>query len=404
MAPKSIKIRAMKKTLYGLLLLAAAGIAVSAAFGSCRRRQSGSIASDTVWKGRVKLTGDVVVERRAALTVEAGTIIYYAGKADKQVRYIREEASGPFNILQNEKIEILVEGKLNIRGRAEKPVKFIESPSFGGIVFLGNNPSEISFTEFTGGDVPVRVYGENKVVISNSIFRDAELAGIGYWDLAGGKITNSVFENCRHAIGVSDFAAPEISSSSVLFSKMAGIFCEGNSAPVITGCRIEGNNAGIAAGGISAPKIFSSSILGNGAGVSVWSNASVVIEDCRIMKNVSGVFFQDEGAGTVSNSLLSYNGAAVSAAAVSRPVIDGNVFTGNDSAVILRDNSSASISNNTISGKEGIQLAELSRARITHNSFSDCLTAVKLTNRSSAVLQSNSMSAVKNTLVDERVK
>lgn len=394
----------MKKTIYAFLILAAAGIAVSAAFGSCRRRQSGSIASDTVWKGRVKLTGDVVVERRAALTVEAGTIIYYAGKADKQVRYIREEAAGPFNILQNEKIEILVEGKLNIRGTAEKPVRFIGSPSFGGIVLLGNNPSEISYAEFTGGDVPVRVYGENKPAITGSSFRDAELAAIGYWDLAGGKITDCVFENCRHAIGVADFAAPEISSSSVLFSKMAGIFCEGNSAPVITGCRIEGNNAGIAAGGISRATILACSILGNGAGISAWSKASIIIDGSRIMKNVSGVFFQDEGAGTIKNSVLRSNGAAVSSAGSSRSVIHDNVFTGNDTAVILRDSASSAISNNTISGKEGIHLAELSRGRITSNSFSACDTAVKLMNRSSAVLQSNSMSSVKNTLVDERVK
>jgi len=217
----------MKKTVYTILICAVAGVALSAVFKSCGRRHSGSIAKNTVWKGKIKLTGDIVVERRASLTIEAGTRIYYADKADNQVRYIREEAAGSFNILQNDKIEILVEGRLYIRGNSKEPVKFMKSPAFGGIVFLGNNPAEISFAEFTGGDVPIRVYGENNLKMSDSSIRDAELAGIGYWDLASGKIVNCIFENCRHAIGIADFASPEISSSSVRFSKMAGIFCEG---------------------------------------------------------------------------------------------------------------------------------------------------------------------------------
>ncbi len=394
----------MKKTVYTLLICAVAGVTLSAVFKSCGRRHSGSIAKNTVWKGKIKLTGDIVVEKRASLTIEAGTHIYYAGKADNQVRYIREEAAGSFNILQNDKIEILVEGRLNIRGNSKKPVRFMESPSFGGIVLLGNNPAKISFAEFTGGDVPIRVYGENNLILSDSVIRDAALAGIGYWDLAGGKIVNCIFENCRHAIGIADFASPEISSSSVRFSKMAGIFCEGNSSPAIINCNIEGNNAGIACGGISSPKIRTCSILGNGAGISLWAKSSAIIDSCRIMKNVSGVIFQDESAGKIKDSVLRSNGAAVSAVGTSRPTIQSNVFTGNDTAIILRDNSVSSINNNTITGKEGIRLSELSRSRITGNSFNDCETAVKLMNRCRAVLKSNSMSSVKNTLVDERVK
>ncbi|MEA2082372.1 MAG: right-handed parallel beta-helix repeat-containing protein [Elusimicrobiota bacterium] len=394
----------MRKSVLTLLICVVCGIAMSAAFKSCGRRRSGSIAKNATWKGKIKLTGDVVVERRATLTIEPGTHIYYARKADNQVRYIREEASGPFNILQNSKIEILVEGKLQIRGSSKKPVKFMESATFGGIVFLGNNPSEISFAEFTGGDVPVRVYGENNLDISDSSFRNAELSGMGYWDLASGKITNCVFENCRHAIGVADFASPEISSSSVSFSRMAGIFCEGNSAPVITACKIEGNNAGIACGGISSPKIRSCSVLGNGAGISLWAKSSALIDGCRIMKNVSGILFQDESAGKIKGSILRSNGCAVSATGVSRPVIKNNVFAANDTALILRDNSVSSVNDNTITGKEGIRLSELSRSRITGNSFNNCETAVKLMNRSRAVLKSNTMSAVKNTIIDERVK
>ncbi|MBU3954840.1 right-handed parallel beta-helix repeat-containing protein [bacterium] len=394
----------MKKSAYALLICIVFGAALSVAISSCHRRFSGSIAKNTVWKGVVKLTGDVVVERTATLSVEAGTRIYYAGKADRQVRYIREEAAGAFNILQNDKIEILVEGKLNILGKSAKPVKFMKSPAFGGIVFLGNNPSEISFAEFTGGDVPIRVYGGNNLKMSDTIIRDAALAGIGYWDLAGGKITNCVFKNCHNAIGVADFAEPEISSSSIFFSKMAGIFCEGNSAPVIANCKIEGNNAGIAVGGIARPEIRSCSISGNGAGISLWAKSSTLIDGCRIMKNVSGVLFQDESEGKIKGSVLRSNGCGVSATGTARPSIEDNVFTGNDVAVILRDNSLGSIDNNTITGKEGIKISELSRARIIGNSFSDCETAVKLMNRSQAVLKSNSMSSVQNALVDERVK
>ena len=93
----------------------------------CSKRYSGSIRKSVVWRGKIKLTGDVVVERRGSLKILPGTKIFSSPKPENQVRYIREEAGGTFNILQNEKVEILVEGNFEALGTEEKPIVFEEN-------------------------------------------------------------------------------------------------------------------------------------------------------------------------------------------------------------------------------------------------------------------------------------
>ena len=371
---------------------------------SCAKRYSGSITGKKIWKGRIKLTGDVVVERRSRLTIMPGTVISYAKKPDRQVRYIREESAGSFNILQNDRIEILVAGSLNALGTKEKPVTLQKSETAGGLVFLGKEPSKLSHVLIDGAPAAIRLYGENRAEISNCLIQNSDVAGIGIWDLSNPKITGTTFKNCRHAIGTSDFAAPEISSCSILFSKMAGIFCEGNSSPLIRNCLISGNNVGIAGGDISRPEIRANKITGNGAGISLWVKTSAKISDNNIKGNVTGILVQDEAKAMISSNVFDSNGSAVSSVNAGNPVIEKNFFRRNDFAVILRDSSRAKISENEISSGRGIKISEVSSAKIEHNSFKDCSEAVKLMNRSTAVIRNNKMSGVKTKIIDERVK
>jgi len=373
-------------------------------FVSCAKRYSGSISKNTVWKGRIKLTGDVVVERRAVLKILPGTKISYGRRPRNQIRYIREEAAGPFNILQNEKIEVLVEGTFTAIGTKEKPIKFQSSQNAGGLVFLGKNPAELSFVEIDGSPVAIRVYGESSPQIINCRIENCEVAGIGYWDMGGGKIKDSTFLNCRHAIGAADFANPEILNTEISFSKMAGIFCEGNSSPGIRLSKITGNNIGIAGGDISNPEISGNTISGNGAGIALWVKSSAKISYNKISKNVSGILVQGESKSEILKNAFLLNGSGISCVESSDADIRKNSFTDNNLAVILRDSSRAVVKNNRISGGDGIKLSEVSRATIAGNTFSDCGTAVKLMNRSRAVSRNNRMKNVEKKMLDERVK
>jgi len=373
-------------------------------FASCTKRYSGSISKNTVWKGRIKLTGDVVVERRAGLKILPGTKISYARKPKNQVRYIREEAAGPFNILQNEKIEILVEGTFDAEGSREKPIKFLRSKNSGGLIFLGKNRAKLSFVEIDGSPIAIRVYGESSPEIVNCKIENCSVAGIGYWDMGGGKIRNSTFLNCRHAIGVADFARPEISNTNVSFSKLAGIFCEGNSSPVIRSSKITGNNIGIAGGDISIPEISSNTISGNGAGIALWVKSSARISQNNISRNVSGILIQGESKSSIFENNFLANGSGISCVESGDAEILKNLFTANDFAIILRDSSGGVVKNNRILGGTGIKLSEVSRATIDGNNFLGCDTAVKLMNRSHTVFRNNTVKNSKRKILDERVK
>jgi len=371
---------------------------------SCAKRYSGSINGRKIWKGRIKLVGDVVVERRAHLTIMPGSVISYARKSKSQVRYIREEASGPFNILQDDRIEILVAGSLIAAGSAEKPVIFMKSDSAGGLVFLSKDASKLSHVKIDGVPAAIRLYGENRPEISGCLIQDSSVAGIGLWDMSGGKMVNTTFSNCRHAIGVSDFASPEVSSCSILFSKMAGIFCEGNSSTVVSNCFITGNNVGVAGGDISKLNLLRNKITGNGAAISLWVKSSAEISENLITGNVTGVLIQDESKANIISNTMEANGSAVSSVNAGKTEIKNNLFVNNNFAVILRDASRSQILGNEINSGSGVKISEVSEATVRDNTFTDCEEAIRMMNRAEAFITNNKMSGVKKKIIDERVK
>ncbi|MCD6412842.1 MAG: right-handed parallel beta-helix repeat-containing protein [Elusimicrobia bacterium] len=377
---------------------------LSVALISCSKRFSGSISKNTVWKSHVKLTGDVVVEKRATLKILPGTKISYSRKPNRQIRYIREEAGGTFNILQNDRIEILVEGKLFAIGTAQKPIIFEERDTSGGIILLGKNPAKISFAKMDGCPVAIRIYGEGSPKISGCEIKNCDLAGIGYWDLAGGEIENSSFEICRHAIGIADFAKPLILNSKISFSKNAGIFCEGSAAPVVAFNTITGNNVGIAGGEISNATISENRIFGNGAGISLWTKAKAKIEKNKIEKNVSGVLLQEQSSAEITNNTLSANGSGVSCVNASQANINGNRFEKNNFSIIGRDSSQTRIARNIFRGGKAIKISEVSAAKITRNDFLNCETGITIMNKATVRIYKNTMENVKTKIKDTRVK
>ena len=52
-----------------------------------RQPLSGNIAEDTVWSGEVEVTGDMVVERGATLTIEEGTVVRFATDDDRDAGF-----------------------------------------------------------------------------------------------------------------------------------------------------------------------------------------------------------------------------------------------------------------------------------------------------------------------------
>ncbi|HLD28860.1 MAG TPA: hypothetical protein VJC03_00855, partial [bacterium] len=173
-------------------------------FAGCRQyTQSGSIKKDEVWKNKVLLKGDIVVEEGVTLSILPGCEIrYFSGKPVNQTHYIRNTAMGSMDVLQDERIEIVVEGKLEAAGEPKKKIRFTGGKNSGGILFLSRTPgSKLTWAGF--GDMPIalRCYGEASPDLENLDISDCVLGGIGLWDTASPLIKNCSIKNCGHGIG-----------------------------------------------------------------------------------------------------------------------------------------------------------------------------------------------------------
>jgi len=97
-------------------LLVRIGIAVVLSLcwgtGALAITTSGTLSGDETWLGMIVLTGDVTVPEGVTLTIEAGTVV--------RAQIFDDLAGG----LDTSRIELIVEGTLNLQGTADLPVTF----------------------------------------------------------------------------------------------------------------------------------------------------------------------------------------------------------------------------------------------------------------------------------------
>ena len=329
------------------------------------------------------LKGDIVVEEGVTLSILPGCEIrYFSGKPVNQTHYIRNTAMGSMDVLQDERIEIVVEGKLEAAGEPKKKIRFTGGKNSGGILFLSRTPgSKLTWAGF--GDMPIalRCYGEASPDLENLDISDCVLGGIGLWDTASPLIKNCSIKNCGHGIGAADFSRAVITGNRISFSQKAGIFTEGGAMVEIRENILSGNNVGVACGDISEPKIEKNEISGNGAGIVLWVKAGPSIAGNRIFNNMTGIVMQEESSALIEENVFSENGGAIGAKDAARPRIRNNTFERNPRNLIISGGAVALVEGNVFrESEEGIRAEEVSRVRTKKNLFENITEERKLLN------------------------
>lgn len=179
----------------------------------------GTISEDTRWSGVIRITGDVIVEKSAVLTIDRGTQI------------AMDPAKDATNLGKDRRrIEIIVEGQLLVLGGSGRQrVTFhsnANNPRPGdwyGIILKGKGTtSNIKFCIISDGYKGLTCY-RNNARISNTILRNNEYAGI------------STEVKSR----------PRIINCDLVDNGFAGLVCELGAAPVVESCTISRNKNGI---------------------------------------------------------------------------------------------------------------------------------------------------------------
>jgi len=357
--------------------------------GSCSKNytSSGKIETDEIWKGKIKLKGDVIVEELATLKILEGSRITYSKKSNFNTHYIKSSPIGNVDVLQDDRIEIIVKGVLKVIGKDGKEVIFEGKKQAGGIVFLSDKKgSIIRFAKFFKTGVAIRCYGESNPVIENVYIKGSELGGIGLWDTSKPVIKKVEIEDSLHGIGVSDFSEPEISSCVIMGIKKAGIFTEGDSKARVFSNKVTGCNVGIAIGDISKPEIFKNSISGCGAGISMWVNAEPRIYENKIFKNITGIVIQEEAKPYIFKNEFFENGGGIGANDGAEPVIEENRFFSNPKSIIASGGSILRVFRNIISSsKVGIFVDSTARVYLKDNKFYNVIEKTKVLNKAKII-------------------
>ncbi len=186
------------------------------------------ITTSTTWRGTILIEGDVVVEPKAILTIEAGTRVYFRPNMDKMRGGADKTRS-----------ELLVKGVLIVKGTQDNLVLFssaTQEPHMGdwyGIRLL--NPRESSIINYARIE-----YAYNGINIKKS----------------SPQISHSQIQlNYNAGMTVEVKATPRISNSIISENGYAGVITSLGAKPVFTKTIISLNQIGIISFSLSQPNL-----------------------------------------------------------------------------------------------------------------------------------------------------
>jgi len=131
-----------------------------------------TIMKDTVWQGRIRITGDVLVNEGATLTILPGTVIRFDTIEPKL------EDGGGRNIKSLDSpyfpgAELIIRGRLLAVGTADQPIIFTSSDiaakpgSWGAINLLGSNGNVVEYCRINYAYNGVHNHASTAVVTNN---------------------------------------------------------------------------------------------------------------------------------------------------------------------------------------------------------------------------------------------
>ena len=123
---------------------------------------NGIITTNTTWSGRVVLTRDIKVAEGATLTVQPGTTVFVAG-TDAQNLFVWED-----------RVEIVVEGTLDVNGTAGSPVLFTSideaSESDWVNIAVSNGSVEMDHTTLRHAEYGLNASTREAITLNNCTF------------------------------------------------------------------------------------------------------------------------------------------------------------------------------------------------------------------------------------------
>ena len=131
-----------------------------------------SIVEDTVWEGRIRVTGDVYVKEGATLTIKPGTVIRFDTIEPKL------EEQGGRNMFSVDTpyfpgAEIIVKGRIIAVGTKDSPIVFTSSDkdakpgSWGSINLLGSSGNIIEYCRISYAYNGIHNHASDAVVLNN---------------------------------------------------------------------------------------------------------------------------------------------------------------------------------------------------------------------------------------------
>ncbi len=179
----------------------------------------GTVKTDTTWSGEVLVVGDVLVPEGVTLTVAPGTKVMFSASESSKIEPV-------FLSMQT---EIMVRGRLVVKGEAGNPVTFTAAPEalntkkpergdWGGLIFdgPGASGSSVSNARFDGADTAVAAYNSSP------------------------SIAGCRFKDCRYGIVCMGKSAPKVTGSVVTGCEF-GVVAARGAKPALEGCVVEKN-------------------------------------------------------------------------------------------------------------------------------------------------------------------
>jgi plastocyanin len=205
----------------------------------------GTLSADETWQGSVEVADDLLVPEGITLTIRAGTT----------VRVVRADTSRTEPEFLDNATEILVRGRLIVKGKESFPVTFEpaggaasgEDPGWAGIIFDGGG-GELRHSRVSGAE-------HGLLLLS-----------------ASPRIDHLRVRQVKHGIMMYGLSHPKITSS-VVEAEEGGIYCWRGSAPELAGVQASaGEREGLLVAPGSSPAARDSLFHGPLAGV-LWGKA-----------------------------------------------------------------------------------------------------------------------------------
>ena len=275
--------------------------------------QNSTLSEDTTWRGNVLIRDSLVIAPQATLRVEPGTI----------VRFMRSAG-------QRQVPRLVVMGRLQVSGTAEKPVLFSSNYSgtkksdWGGILFISTEKrNHIEYCHVEGAETAVAAHfstittkgmsvsravtginaRESVLTLASLTVSDCE-TGLDAFDseidLREGKLTG----NSRGITAQRSSLA--LTLVTIRDSKQQGILAE-NTRIKISNCDLSANAVGAMLKG-GEGQIFLTRFTNNQATGLHLSGARVKVQRCLFAENIADGLQMDDGQGVVFLSGFVDNG------------------------------------------------------------------------------------------------